>query len=329
MQQKVPQTAISATNEDEIAEREERLSNQIDGIQKHKIEGQQNNGKRRIGIIGFGHLGQFLKMELTKSTEFELKRIWNRTEDANEGVLPLSDLNASNLFDVDLVIEVAHPDIIHNYAKIILKHADLFISSLTSMADERTNKEIQELIQIHRNRSVFIPCITLWAAKDIRKMADLRILQGLTIQYMTHPNSLRLPELNANASENTPELVVLHNLSADSKRTNHPKVLYDGPARQLCKLLPNDLVSLPVASAAIAATNLGFDNTRVKIVVDPELRNWQVIEYEVLGENGLRTIVRRENPTQPGASSGSLPYFEFFSSIKETLHQHSFGLNIF
>uniref|UniRef100_A0A915MYK7 Aspartate dehydrogenase domain-containing protein n=1 Tax=Meloidogyne javanica TaxID=6303 RepID=A0A915MYK7_MELJA len=90
---------------------------------------QQQNNQKRIGIIGFGRLG--------------------RTEDSNEGVLPLSELNEENLKDIDLIIEVSHPDIIHNYANTILKHADLFvkfillIGSVTALAVEKTYNEIK------------------------------------------------------------------------------------------------------------------------------------------------------------------------------------------
>lgn len=74
------------------------------------------------------YLGQFLKAELSKNENFVVKKLWNRTEDEAEKVLPLTDITAENLKDLDLVIEVAHPDIVRDYAKIILEHADLFVS---------------------------------------------------------------------------------------------------------------------------------------------------------------------------------------------------------
>ncbi|KAF7625990.1 hypothetical protein Mgra_00009839 [Meloidogyne graminicola] len=89
------------------------ISSENDFEKKDNFTEQQ----KRIGIIGFGHLGQFLKIELSKSPYFSLEKIWNRTEDFNEDVLPLSELNDQNLKNIDLVIEVSHPDIIHNYAK--------------------------------------------------------------------------------------------------------------------------------------------------------------------------------------------------------------------
>uniref|UniRef100_A0A1I8BDH7 Aspartate dehydrogenase n=1 Tax=Meloidogyne hapla TaxID=6305 RepID=A0A1I8BDH7_MELHA len=187
---------------------------------------QKQNYQKRIGIIGFGHLGQFLKIELSKSPEFALQKIWNRTEDPNEGVLPLSELNEENLKEIDLIIEVSHPDIIHNYANIILKHADLFIGSVTALAVEKTYNDIKAATQRQEgNRSVFIPSGALWGSRDIQKMADFGVLKTLSITTMLHPNALQLAELSVDSSS---ELKVLYSFCEECKRTNSPKVLYYG-----------------------------------------------------------------------------------------------------
>ncbi|KAH7731898.1 Protein F17C8.9 [Aphelenchoides avenae] len=136
---------------------------------------------RNVGIIGYGHVGQFLKAELSKNENFVVKKLWNRTEDEAEKVLPLTDITAENLKDLDLVIEVAHPDIVRDYAKIILEHADLFVGSPTALADQRTFDAIQNLLEIHPKRSVFVPSGAFWGAQDIQKMANLGILKGLTV----------------------------------------------------------------------------------------------------------------------------------------------------
>lgn len=277
---------------------------------------------RRIGIIGYGHLGQFLKMELLKSEEFSLVKIWNRSEDLGEEVLPLEELKAANLADVDLVIEVAHPEVVHQHAKTILAHADLFIGSSTALADPKTYKEIQNCLRLHPSRSVFVPCGALWGAKDIQKMADLGILKALTITMMLHPGALRLPQLG---TESTPELAVMHKFCEEAKRSNQPKVLYNGPVRQLCPLAPHNVNTM--AGAAIAAHSLGFDNTRARLIVDPQLSNWQIVEFECLGENGYRSVVRRENPAKPGVVAGESSYFSFLSSVRETLYKPP-GFNI-
>lgn len=109
------------------------------------------NRKRRVGIIGNGHLGQFLRHELTKSDRFSVEMVWNRSEDEQDKVLPLTEITEESLKNIDLgrslstdrlqicmypkaiitqsvsVIEVAHPQVVENFAGIILKHADFFV----------------------------------------------------------------------------------------------------------------------------------------------------------------------------------------------------------
>ena len=97
----------------------------------------------RIGILGFGHLGQFLcthfESERKKSTrDFDLIFIWNRSKDIfskydkelnRELIVSTVEEGLQRL--PDLVIEVAHPDVIKTYAEQILDVCDLFIGSPT------------------------------------------------------------------------------------------------------------------------------------------------------------------------------------------------------
>ncbi|KAF7625991.1 hypothetical protein Mgra_00009840 [Meloidogyne graminicola] len=149
---------------------------------------------------------------------------------------------------------------------------------------------------------------TIWCtlgSRDIQKMADFGTL---SITTMLHPNSLQLAELNVDSSS---ELKVLHSFCEECKRTNSPKVLYDGTARQLCLMAPNNVNSM--ASAALAAHTLGFDCTKAKLIVDPELRNWQIIEYEITGENGFRT---REGDTPPTSRAQHLLTVYIVTNLK-------------
>ncbi|KHJ86196.1 homoserine dehydrogenase, NAD binding domain protein [Oesophagostomum dentatum] len=83
---------------------------------------------KRVGVIGCGHLGQFLVNELNRLENFEVIRIWNRTADETKGILPLEQIVEEKLSDIDLVVEVAHPAIIRQYASVILDSCDLFVS---------------------------------------------------------------------------------------------------------------------------------------------------------------------------------------------------------
>ncbi|KAI6233670.1 Aspartate dehydrogenase domain-containing protein [Aphelenchoides fujianensis] len=259
--------------------------------------------KKRIGIIGNGHIGQFLRHELGKDSRFVVQRVWNRTEDEHEQVLPLSELIPEKLTDIDLVIEVAHPQVVENYAALILKHADLFIGSPTALADKQLYTSIQQELKQHPERAVFIPAGAFWGANDVKKMADLGTLRGMTITMIKHPSSFK----------------ALVDLCNQALKENQPVVIYEGTVRLLCPLAPNNVNTM--AGAAIAAHNLGFDHTFAKLIADPTLKEWHIVEYELKGENGFCIKLRRENPAKQGAVTGDSTYFAFLSSVIETLHK--------
>ena len=73
--------------------------------------------KRRIGIVGYGHLGQFLSKAILDHPQMELAFVWNRTKLAfDNSDLPrevvLDDLENCAITNPDLIVEVAHPAIV-------------------------------------------------------------------------------------------------------------------------------------------------------------------------------------------------------------------------
>merc|ERR1712025_11695 len=94
--------------------------------------------------------------------------------------------------------------------------------------------------------------------------------------------------------------------------------LYNGPVRALYPLAPNNVNTM--AAAAVAATNLGFDRTIGRLVSDPTIPNWHIVEVEIEGPVGpggqsfnVKTV--RSNPAQVGAVTGSATYASFLSSL--------------
>ncbi|CEF66989.1 Putative L-aspartate dehydrogenase [Strongyloides ratti] len=265
----------------------------------------------KIGIIGFGHLGQFLKNQLDEDNDYEVIKIWNRTPDVDNNILPLNDITKDNLKDIDLVVEVAHPDITKMYAKIILSECNLFIGSPTALSDQETYNLVEDLGKKY-NRSIFVPTGALWAAEDIMKMAELGQLKKLSISMIKHPSSFKV-------------FGDLKKLCDEAMETSTLKVLYSGPVRHLCKLAPNNVNTM--AGAAIAAKNLGFDNVEANLIADPEMLEWHIVELDVTGEDGFNVKIRRKNPAKPGAVTGNATYFSFLASIHRCKYKPS-GIHI-
>ncbi|KAL4224172.1 hypothetical protein ACF0H5_017625 [Mactra antiquata] len=262
-------------------------------------------GKRRIGIVGYGHLGQYLVTQIESRDDVELAFVWNRTRSAVEGKvrddLILDDLDKFTERSADLIVEVAHPCITRDFGDRFLTHADYMIGSPTAMADPDTERKLRSATNQH---GLYVPSGALWGGEDIRKMADRGTLQALKVTMRKPPQSFKLNEPLRSKNEMVKDETV---------------VLYDGPVRELCPLAPNNVNTM--AAAAVAAHNLGFDKVSGCIVADPSLTDWHIVQVDVWGPGNIaddtafhcQTV--RRNPAKIGAVTGSATYASFLSSM--------------
>ncbi|XP_059149161.1 aspartate dehydrogenase domain-containing protein-like [Physella acuta] len=261
--------------------------------------------RRRIGVVGFGLLGQYLVEEIKKQNNLELAFVWNRTHEALVGNVPddlqLRDLNNFKDCNADLIVEVAHPSITEQYGPLFLAHADYMVGSPTALADANLEASLRSAAISH---GLYIPSGAFWGGEDIQKMADRGTLQALKVTMKKHPASYKL----------NGEIESINKTVTDS-----PVVLYDGGVRGLCPLAPNNVNTM--AAAALAAHNLGFDKVQGVLVSDPSLTDWHIVEVELWGPGNMaadkafhcKTV--RRNPATLGAVTGSATYASFLSSV--------------
>ncbi|CAD7941289.1 unnamed protein product [Amoebophrya sp. A25] len=271
--------------------------------------------KRRVGIVGYGKLGEFLCDKLEGNEEVEIAWVWNRTASKipADKYKILDDLKGFASEPLDLVVEVAHPDISKEYGLKFLDFCDYYMGSPTAMADATLCEKLQGAAKNDAIKgSLYIPVGALWGAVDIQRMADLGTLKGLRVTMRKHPDSLRLvPPLS-------------EKLAAGPPGESPENVLFLGPVRDLCPLAPNNVNTM--ACAAIAAWNLGFDKTESRLVADTRLTETHEIEVEVEGPNGFKVSTVRSNPAQVGAVTGAQTYMSFFHSLTKA---HGKGVGVF
>jgi len=284
----------------------------------------------RIGILGFGHLGQFIythfENERNKSTsDFDLIFIWNRSKDIfskydkefkQELIVSTIEEGLKRL--PDLVIEVAHPDIIETYAEQILDVCDLFIGSPTSLANASLEKILRKKT-IESGHVIYIGTGAFWGAEDIAKMNERNTLRSLSITMKKHPDSYKL---------NEPLHSKLINERTKLGDQQGEIVIYSGPVRELCRLAPNNVNTMAVG--ATIASNLGFDGVQGCLIADASLDDRHIVEIELtgpettIGENkklGFHLKTIRTNPAQLGAVTGTATFLSFVSSIKRAKGQ--------
>ncbi|KAK8752229.1 hypothetical protein OTU49_012626 [Cherax quadricarinatus] len=259
---------------------------------------------RRIGIIGYGHLGQYLTQAVLERPDLDLAFVWNRTSASLETRLEdrqiCRDLEDCASYSPDLVVEVAHPLISHKYGSMLLGVADYMVGSPTALATQAVEEELREAATSH---GLYLPAGAFWGAEDILKMADRGTLKALKVTMTKHPSCFKLEG----------DLQVKNALVSGSKQVT----LYDGPVRQLCHLAPNNVNTMAVA--AMAAHNLGFDGVQGCLISNPLLTDWHIVEVEVTGPEvaGKNFTVKtiRSNPASVGAVTGTATYASFLSSM--------------
>jgi len=256
----------------------------------------------RVGVVGFGHLGQYLVENILKQDDLELAWVWNRSSLAGkiEKEYILDNLTECDKNNPDVIVEVAHPEITRKFGPRFLEVADYMIGSPTALADRDIEASLEAAAD---NHGLYIPSGALWGGEDIRKMAERGTLTGLTVTMRKHPESFKLEGDLKDANTKVKDTAV---------------ELYKGPVRQLCPLAPNNVNTM--AAAAVAASNLGFDKTVGVLVSDPGVPNWHVVEVEVegpVGPGGNKFSVKtvRSNPAAVGAVTGSATYASFLSSL--------------
>ncbi|XP_077411978.1 aspartate dehydrogenase domain-containing protein [Vanacampus margaritifer] len=257
----------------------------------------------RIGIVGFGHLGQYLVERIIKDgapVGLTLAFVWNRNPEKLKGLVPydlvLTNLSSFTDRPCDVIVEVCHPQVVKEFGVHFLSHSNFMVGSPSALADPNLNVKLRQAAQLN-GRTLYIPSGALWGGQDIQRLNDSGALQGLFIRMSKHPSCFRLTG------------DVLSEWTEGEGR----RLLFRGSVAELCLLAPNNVNTM--AAAAVAAGKLGFNNVQGEIVSDTALSDCHVVEVQVTGPDGFSVHTVRRNPARLGAVTGSATYNSFWNSL--------------
>lgn len=260
---------------------------------------------RRIGIVGFGELGQFLSKNLLENERFiqnfALAFVWNRSKEALKGYVPdhlqLESLDNFESFDPDLVVEVAHPLISEHYGERFLTFCDYMAGSPTAFANPKLYDRL--IVNSPSQNGLYIPRGALPGLEEIVRMRLSNSLSEAQITMKKHPSSIHFQgELTIPLAE-----------------TRGQRILFEGPLRQLCSLAPNNVNTMAVLALS---SGLGFDKVSTTLVADPELEH-HVTVVELFGPKtngaGYKLTLIRESPASVGAVTSTATLTTFLESM--------------
>ncbi len=198
----------------------------------------------KIGLAGFGFIGSYLYKRLQENEQIAVEAVWEPVAEKTVGLdrklicVDLEDLGSRSL---DLIVEVAHPDVVNALWPRITSGAHLMMASMTGLADPELRSRMESEAE-QQDQKIFIPHGAVLGLDGLRDGRSL--LESVCIRTTKHPGSLGIP---------------------DSKFTK-PTVVFEGSARDACRRFPRNVN----VHAAIALAGIGFESTRSIVIADPD-----------------------------------------------------------
>jgi aspartate dehydrogenase len=242
-----------------------------------------------VGIIGCGALGGILARAIDRGEAGDvwLVGIFDVKREAAERLAKslrktpkifasLDEMLADG--EITIVVETASQEAVRGYSERILRSGrDLVILSVGALADPELLSSLTRIAK-EKGRRIYIPSGAILGVDGI-KAASLREIDEIVITTRKPPEALSYSEY-------------IRKKGIDLRKIRHPTVVFEGPAREAVKLFP---ASVNIA-ATVSLAGVGFDRTRVKIIVDPTLKR-NIHEVYVRSGAGEYTIVARNLPT--------------------------------
>ena len=93
---------------------------------------------KKIGLAGFGFIGSFLYERLKDNKKIQVDAVWDPVSEKTASLdsqLVCKDLEDIGSRSLDLVVEIAHADVVKALWPQIKSGADLMIASMTCLSD--------------------------------------------------------------------------------------------------------------------------------------------------------------------------------------------------
>lgn len=246
----------------------------------------------RVAFIGLGAIGQDVLQELTpllvetKAEVVVLRRNLSPTTSTSETLFPIhhcSDINELLAYQPQLIVEMASQDAVKTYIPACIRTgATVVVTSVGALVDCALLSQFRQLAQAH-NARVIVPS---GAVGGLDYIQAVRHAPDFTMTYESRkPVQAWKPELKA--------------LGIDEQQLNKELVLFEGSADEAAKRYPQNLN----VAATLALAGAGMKATRVKVVVDPALKqNKHLIHVRSQFGDMRMEITNTPSPANPKSS---------------------------
>lgn len=232
----------------------------------------------RIGVIGNGLIARAVMDLADASPRMEVAFVCSRSGGTTPSGLRVrqGEPEESDLRDVDLVVEAAHPDVVAAQGERVLRHADLLAVSTGALADQPLVDRLTRTAEAAGTRLV-VPQGALVGLDAVVDQAHA--WTEATITMVKAPG----------------------HLDPAPRDVTTPTVLHDGPVAPLVQRFPRNVNAM----VSFALATLGPERTRCRLVCDPRATLGQ-IEMSLRAADGTSLHVTKKQP-MVGVSGSEMP----------------------
>lgn len=258
---------------------------------------------KRLGLIGFGYIGEAIWRRAVADPEFDIAFVWNRSPDRLAGLpeaLVLENLDEFAGRCPDLVIEMAHPSVTTAYGAAFLRVCNYLPLSVTALADDGLRAALMSACA-EGNTSLFIPHGALIGLDNLVEARDN--WAEVCVTFTKHPDSLDLT-----------------GVAVDPATLSAATTVFEGSVREAAALFPRNVNTM----ATCALATLGFDRTRARMIADPGSSS-MIAEVRAIGKDGSRFETVKEERAVGVSGTGMLN--AQWASIEKAVRGGTVGLN--
>ena len=230
----------------------------------------------RIGIIGFGSIGQEIYKKISKKIikGYSIVGIFSDDIDSKNISKKIKCKSFEELLKKrpNIIIEAASVKACKDYAeKILIKRIDFICLSVCSFADKSFFIKIFSLNKKIKNK-IYIPTGAISGLDAISAASLSKELRNVKLIQRKPPKALMS--------------------GIESKKIKKEKILLKSTARKVCKEFPKN----SNIAATLAICGIGFDKTKVIVIADPKVKK-NIAEIEALGKFGKLRVILENNPS--------------------------------
>lgn len=267
----------------------------------------------RITIVGCGSVGTKLARAADEMSEVKRIYLMDRKKEKAEAIasglkkaIVVEDVE-EELYHCDLVIEAASQNAARDIApKVVARGVDIMIMSVGALVDDDFRAMVRDKARTSEAK-IFIPSGAICGTDGLRSSAVGRLDEVELITTMG-PKSL----------EGVP-YIIDHGI--DVSKVKEPTIIFTGSARDAVRLFPKNVN----VAATVALLGVGFDRTKVRIVLDPVTHS-NSHELRIRGEFGEMTCHTYNVPSPDNPRTSYLASLSSISALRRIVGNEWIGI---